>query len=88
VDTAGTSETVTYNPGAIGNDEKINLTREYWYADQLGINLLSKRTDPTFGTQIFTITEITLSEPEAELFQLPKDFKVVDHRQSDPAAVN
>jgi hypothetical protein len=88
VDTAGTRETVTYNPGAIGNDEKINLTREYWYADQLGINLLSKRTDPSFGTQLFTITEITLYEPEPELFELPKDFKVVDRRQTDPAAVN
>lgn len=88
VDTAGTRETVTYNPGVIGNDQKINLTREYWYADQLGINLLSKRTDPSFGTQLFTVTEITLSEPDAELFELPKDFKVVDHRQSDPPAVN
>jgi hypothetical protein len=88
VDTAGTRETVTYNPGVIGNDQKINLTREYWYADQLGINLLSNRTDPSFGTQLFTITEINLSEPDAELFELPKDFKVVDHRQSDPPAVN
>ena len=49
---------------------------------------LSKRTDPSFGMQLFTITEITLSEPDAELFELPKDFKVVDHRQSDPPAVN
>jgi hypothetical protein len=88
VDTAGTLETVTYNPGVVGNDQKINLTREYWYADQLGINLLSKRTDPSVGTQLFTITEITLSEPDAELFELPKDFKVVDHRQSDPPAVD
>ena len=88
VDTTGTRETVTYNPGAIGNDQKINLTREYWYADQLGINLLSKRTDPSFGTQLFTITEITLSEPDGELFELPKDFKIADHRQSDPPAVN
>lgn len=88
LDTAGTRETVTYNPGVIGNDQKINLTREYWYADQLGINVLSKRTDPSFGTQLFTITEITLSEPDAELFELPKDFKVVDHRRSDPPAVD
>jgi hypothetical protein len=88
VDTAGTRETVTYNPGVIGNDQKINLTREYWYADQLGINLLSKRTDPSFGTQLFKITEIDLSEPDAVLFELPKDFKVVDHRQSDPPALD
>jgi hypothetical protein len=88
VDTAGMRETVTYNPGAIGNDQKINLTREHWYADQLGIHLLSKRTDPSFGTQLFTITEITLSEPDAELFELPKDFRVVDRRQSDPRAVD
>ena len=32
--------------------------------------------------------DISLSEPDAELFELPKDFKVVDHRQSDPPAIN
>jgi hypothetical protein len=42
VDTIGVRETVTYNPGVFGNDQKINLSREYWYAAELGINLLSK----------------------------------------------
>jgi hypothetical protein len=87
-DTVGTREIVTYKPGVIGNDQKINLTREYWYAEQLGINLLSKRSDPTFGTQIFTVTEINLSEPDVHLFELPQGFKVVDHRQFDPTAVD
>jgi hypothetical protein len=88
VDTVGSREIVTYNPGVIGNDQKINLTREYWYAERLGINLLSKRSDPSFGTQIFTVTEINLSEPDVHLFELPQGFKVVDHRQADPPAVD
>jgi hypothetical protein len=88
VDTVGSREIVTYNPGVIGNDRKINLTREYWYAEQLGIDLLSKRSDPSFGDQIFTVTEINLSEPDVHLFDLPQGFKVVDHRQSDPPAVD
>jgi hypothetical protein len=85
VDTIGARETVAYNPGAFGNDQKINLSREYWYAAELGINLLSKVSDPTFGTELFTITEITLAEPNAQLFELPPGFNVVDHRQSEPA---
>jgi hypothetical protein len=88
VDTVGSRETVSYNPGVIGNDEKINLSREYWYSDQLSMSLLSKRSDPSFGTQIFTVTEISIAEPDAHLFELPEGFKVADHRQSDPPATD
>ena len=63
-----------------GNDSAITVEREYWFSQQLGINLLSKRVDPRFGTQTFTINEISISEPEAQLFDIPKGFTVVDHR--------
>jgi hypothetical protein len=56
------------------------VERKYWYSPQPGINLLSKRVDPRFGAQTFTITEVSISEPHAQLFDLPKGFTVVDHR--------
>ena len=36
--------------------------------------------------QTFTITEVSISEPEAQLFDLPKCFTVVDHRGKAPEA--
>jgi hypothetical protein len=80
METVGTRDSTTYNPGVFGNDSAITVEREYWFSQQLGINLLSKRIDPRFGTQTFTINEISISEPEAQLFDLPKGFTVVDHR--------
>jgi hypothetical protein len=84
LETIGTKDAVIYNPGVFGNDRKMTVEREFWYSPQLGINLLSKRTDPRFGTQTFTATNLILSEPDPHLFDLPAGFKVVDRRQSLP----
>jgi hypothetical protein len=80
METVGTRDSNTYNPGVFGNDSAITVEREYWFSQQLGINLLSKRIDPRFGIQTFTINEVSISETEAQLFDLPKGFTVVDHR--------
>jgi hypothetical protein len=45
---------------------------------------LSVRSSPFFGKQTFTITELTASEPDPELFQLPAGFKVNDQRKNAP----
>lgn len=76
-ETVGTRDRVIYNPGVFGNDQIMTVEREYWYSPQLGINLLSIRSDPRIGKQTFRATEVVLSEPDPSLFKLPKDFKVV-----------
>lgn len=86
VDAVGTRESTVYNPGVFGNDRKLTVFREFWYSPQLGINLLSKRSDPRFGTQIFTITNLILSEPDKHLFDLPEGFTVTDRRPPTPPA--
>jgi len=78
VDTVGTKESITFNPGVFGNDSQMVVEREFWFSPQLEINLFSKRSDPRFGTQTFTITDLELSEPQPALFQLPAGFKAVD----------
>ena len=88
VETTGTRDATIYNPGVFGNDRKVTVEREFWYSPQLGINLLSKRSDPRFGTQTFTVTNLIMSEPDVKLFDLPEGFKVVDRRQEAPAEVN
>ena len=71
VETIGTRDTVNYNPGMFGNDHKMTIDREFWYAPSLGFNLLSKRSDPRVGTQTFTVTNLILSDPDPKLFELP-----------------
>ena len=88
LETVGSRDSTKYNPGVFGNDSQVAVEREYWYSPQLGINLLSRRSDPRFGTQNFMITELSLSEPEPQLFDLPKGFKAVDRRAKVPGANN
>ena len=41
----------------------------------------SKRSDPRTGEQTFQLTNIVRTEPDASLFTVPPDFKIVDGPQ-------
>jgi hypothetical protein len=82
VDTVGTRETTTTEPGTLGNDQPLTYMSEYWHSDQLGINLLSIRSSPFFGKQTFTITELTDADPDPQLFAVPPGFRVNDQRKN------
>jgi hypothetical protein len=88
VDVIGTRETITIAPGTIGNSTPIDVTKEFWYSPKLGINLQVTRLDPMHGDQIFNVTNISLAEPDARLFVLPVNCKIVDMRDKNttPAA--
>lgn len=82
VETTGTRDTTIFNADLFGNDRRMAIEREFWHSPALGFNLLSKRSDPRIGTQTFTVTDLTLSEPDPKLFDLPEGFKIVDRRQT------
>jgi len=89
VEASGTKVTTIYNPGVFGNDRKVTVEREFWYAPTLGMDLMSKRVDSRYGTQTFTATNLVLAEPDGKLFEVPEGFKVEDRRQeADPAATD
>jgi hypothetical protein len=79
--TVGTRETTVIPAGTIGNNSPILLKREFWYSPQLGVNLISKLQHPLSGTQNFEVSEITLGEPDAKLFEVPSGFKILDLRK-------
>jgi hypothetical protein len=85
LETIATRETITTNPGTVGNDREVTLTKEFWYSPKLGVNLLVKRMDPLQGTQVFTVRNVSLAEPDARLFVIPAKYKVTDDRASAPA---
>lgn len=81
LETFGTRETLVIEAGLIGNDTPIQTTREYWYSPKLGVNLSSKLQDPRIGTQDFEVSDIVMGEPDARLFKLPPNSKLIDLRE-------
>jgi hypothetical protein len=81
MEAVGTREIEVIPTGAIGNDSPILSKREYWYSRQLGLNVLSIREDPRFGTQKFELSDVTLGEPDAKLFTPPEGSKILDLRR-------
>ena len=83
VPTHGYRETTTLNAGVMGNDRPMVTTREFWFSAQLGFNLLSMVDDPQNGKQVFTVKDLSTSEPELSFFEVPEGYKVVDHRNDE-----
>lgn len=76
VSAQGTRTTRTIPAGAIGNEKPIVITVERWYSPDLRMNVLIKRSDPRTGDNVFQLTNIVRSEPDATLFQVPSDYTV------------
>jgi hypothetical protein len=86
LETIGTLETISTSPGVSGNDREVSLTKEFWYSPKLGVNVVVKRMDPLQGKQVFTMSNISLAEPDARLFVVPAQFKVTDQRSTVTSA--
>ena len=81
IDTIGTRDSVKFNPGVFGNDQPLTLSREFWFAPGLSMNVLSEVSDPRVGKQTFSVTDINIGEPDAKLFEVPDGFTIEDHRR-------
>jgi hypothetical protein len=74
----GARTTRTIPAGEIGNDKPIEMVTEVWTSPELKTIVYSKRSDPRMGDQTFRLTNIVRAEPDASLFAIPPDFKLVD----------
>jgi len=62
----------------LARDSSIVVVDEYWYAEDIRLNLLEKHNDPRKGDFTTTVTQVTRAEPAGELFVVPTGYKVVD----------
>jgi hypothetical protein len=76
VNTEVTRTTHTIAAGEIGNSGAIQIVSERWYSTDLQTVVQSTRTDPRFGTTIFSLSNIQKAEPAATLFAVPADYTV------------
>ena len=63
-------------PAANSNmGSEIVLTDEYWYSDDLHMNVVVKHDDPRTGSVTMTLTQVTRAEPDPSLFQIPDGYQ-------------
>lgn len=56
----------------------VQVIDEFWYSEDLHMNLLERHVDPRSGEQTVAILSIKRGEPPASLFEFPAGYKIVD----------
>jgi len=74
----GTRSTQIWPVDSQGNDRPISVVSETWMSVDLKVMVMSKTNDPRSGENTHKLTNISLGEPSASLFQAPPDYSVVD----------
>jgi hypothetical protein len=74
----GYRRTVTLPQKISGTEQPVIVTDEYWYSEELHINMLEKHTDPRTGELTVRLTKLIRVEPPSDLFDVPLEYKVVD----------
>jgi len=81
----GVRKTRTVPAAASGTGNPVVVTDEYWYSDELHLNMLVKHDDPRTGQQTVTVTRVDRSEPNESVFKVPAGYKLVDESPEKPA---
>ena len=70
-----------------GTGKELVVIDEYWYSTDLGIDMIIRHEDARTGEQMVAVTEVTRGEPDAKLFEVPKNYKLVDETPPPPEPV-
>ena len=81
---SGEKVTRTIAAGEIGNQKPIEVVTERWFSVDLQLPVLIVHTDPMMGTATTKVTSVTRGEPDASLFQVPPEYKLVSGRPDEP----
>ena len=83
----GARTTVTYPEGYFGNDRPITTVTEVWNSPDLQLAVLTKTSDPRSGDTTTKLENISGTDPDPALFQLPPDYTVSEIPQSPAVTV-
>jgi hypothetical protein len=72
----GTKITRTIPAGELGNDLPIVITSETWISPDLKVIVMSKSNDPRIGETTYKLANLSRTEPDRSLFQIPADYTV------------
>jgi hypothetical protein len=71
----GVRETQTIPAANSSTGKETVLTDEYWYSDDLHMNVMVMHSDPRTGSVTMTLTKATRTDPDPSLFQIPEGYK-------------
>ena len=83
VEVDGTRITTTIPEGQIGNERPIEIVTEKWYSPDLQTNIMTRHSDPRFGTTTYQLKNINRTEPDKSLFQVPSGYKIEEGPAGD-----
>lgn len=74
----GTRTTVTIPAGEVGNLLPIEIVTERWFSPELQMAVRITRRDPRTGESTYRLTNLSRTEPLADLFAVPAEYQIVD----------
>lgn len=78
VKATGRRSTTVIPAGRIGNDRAIQIVEEQWDSPELNMVISTRFSDPRTGVVEYRMTNISRSEPRADLFAVPPDYTVIE----------
>jgi hypothetical protein len=76
VNAHGVRETQTIPASSSNTGHEVLLIDEYWYSDDLHLNVVIKHSDPRTGNMTMTLTKVSRGDPDPSLFQIPEGYKL------------
>lgn len=80
ISSEGERVTNTVEAGAIGNDRPIQTVSERWYSPELQTVVLTKRSDPRSGEEVFKMVNIRRGEQSPSLFEVPAGYQTLGNK--------
>lgn len=77
-DFSGTPPTIRVHFPSSSSGSEVVLVDEYWYSEDLHMNVMVKHSDPRKGSVTMTLTQATRTDPDPSLFQIPEGYKPAD----------
>ena len=78
VKATGRRSTTVIPAGRIGNDREIRIVEEQWDSPELNMVMSTRFSDPRTGVVEYRMTNVSRSEPRADLFIVPADYTVTE----------
>jgi hypothetical protein len=78
VKATGRRSTTVIPAGRIGNDRDIRIVEEQWDSPELNMVMSTRFSDPRTGVVEYRLTNVSRSEPRADLFIVPADYTVME----------
>ncbi len=80
VSAVGTRTTITIPAGQIGNERAIDIVDERWFSADLQTMVMTRHSDPRSGEVVYRLTNISRTEPDHSLFEVPSDYAIREER--------